>query len=466
VRTPIFSFAALVSIAALGVYCGGTSSRSGFDDSNVDGGPGESTGEGGKGGGFGQSGEGGATMGCNGIGCKAVQCGSMPPTTITGRVFDPAGKNPLYNVIVYIPPDPDAPLPALTQGVSCDKCGATALNPVASTLTDENGNFTLTNVPVTTGVPIVVQVGKWRKKISFDVSTQCAENKITNPITLPKNGMEGDMPQIAITQGALDALECLVRGIGVDESEFNPGIGGSGHVHLFQGYGGGGMTGGATVPDVSALVGDIKWLSVFDIVMLSCEGDEHLENKPKAAMQAMHDFAEAGGRIFATHYHYSWFRYNPQADWQGVANWDSGSDGMNYPVVTSFPKGMSFAKWLDNVGAASANNANLNDVDVTDSLSSVNTMTSQAWITSSDNSSPNASDVKYFSFNTPISAAPANQCGRAVFGDIHSAGMGGMAFPTGCSGTDLSAQQKALEFLFFDLSSCVQSDATQPTPPK
>ena len=456
----------LVSSIAIAIAaCGGSSSRSGFDDGTSPTGT-NGTGTGGEGGtgpgGFGV-GEGGSAGGCEGIGCKKVICSNGMPTTITGQVMDPAGKNPLYNVIVYIPTDPMAPLPALSNGVTCDKCGATALNPVASALTDESGHFVLNDVPVMKGVPIVVQVGKWRKKISFDVDTQCAENMLAAPVTLPKNGMEGDMPQIAVTTGGFDSLECLLLGMGIDKSEFMQTAGGAGHVHMFSGSGGfGENTSMPTAKD--ALWNDKTKLSAFDIVALSCEGDEH--NEEKTNMQAMHDYIEAGGRVFATHYHYTWFKNGPQPDFKGVANWTAGSNfsSSKYVVEQGFPKGKSFALWLKNVGASTTlGQIPLNASDVTDSMSSVNTMTSQAWI------DIDSSNVKYFSFNAPISAMPADQCGRVVYGDLHVSSNGGESFPGGCmpaAGSALSPQQKALEFLFFDLSSCVQSDQTTPTPPK
>jgi len=46
-----------------------------------------------------------------------------------------------------------------------------------------------------------------------------------------------------------------------------------------------------------------------------------------------------------------------------------------------------------------------------------------------------------------------------VFSDMHvssdSSSKSGTAYPGGCSNTPLTAQEKALAFIFFDISSCV-----------
>jgi hypothetical protein len=88
-------------------------------------------------------------------------CPAGETTQITGKVYDPAGKNPLYDVAVYVPRGSLAPLP---KGVptGADACSCVALfksGALVSTLTAVDGSFTLSNVPVGAGVPLVLQVG-------------------------------------------------------------------------------------------------------------------------------------------------------------------------------------------------------------------------------------------------------------------------------------------------------------------
>src|SRR4029078_367001 len=76
--------------------------------------------------------------------------------------------------------------------------------------------------------------------------------------------------------------------------------------------------------------------------------------------------------------------------------------------------------------------------------------------------------TQYLTFNTPVEAAAANQCGRVTFTDVHVATGGDsshpdVGFPGGFPRSlDMTPHEKALEFMFFDLSSCVQIDDGQP----
>jgi hypothetical protein len=90
-------------------------------------------------------------------------------------------------------------------------------------------------------------------------------------------------------------------------------------------------------------------------------------------------------------------------------------------------------------------------------------------VADSSASSPGATE--YFTFNTPVGAAADKQCGRVVYSDLHVGAasndyLGASTVPAGCAAGNLSAQEKALEFMLFDLSACVVPDGTQPIPPQ
>jgi hypothetical protein len=73
-------------------------------------------------------------------------------------------------------------------------------------------------------------------------------------------------------------------------------------------------------------------------------------------------------------------------------------------------------------------------------------------------------------FNVPIGVDAKNQCGRVVFSDFHVSANAlvsayGGTFPSNCRPGDLSPQEKALEFMLFDLTSCISPDWRPPGTP-
>jgi hypothetical protein len=436
-------------------------------------------------------------MACPTTGTQAHVCpGSMttvPPTctgttktTITGVVYDPAGVNPLYNVIVYVP---NGPLPALPDGVSCDRCGAQVVAPLASALTDTQGRFTLTlePVPSTTNVPVVMQIGKWRRQIMIPTLQTCTNNALTdkNQTRLPRTKAEGNIPRIAVTTGGADALECLLRRIGIADSEFTNDAG-AGRVHLYAGgKGTNSFQAGGNFAAATTLWSNRTKLANYDVLVLSCEGStsEFRDMKPQTSVDNVTNYANSGGRVFLSHLHFYWLQMSPM--FAGTAAYvgnlqpptANASDPLDLTINTTFPKGMALSQWLAGpIVAASPTAGRITVAGLEHSVTSVTPPTTE-WIYLAMNprDASRRRSEQYLSFNTPVGTPEAMQCGKAVFTDIHikqsyNGGGGddsdpGKPFPSACKTNMMTPQAKALEFLFFDLSSCVEPPNSMPQPP-
>jgi hypothetical protein len=483
---------------------------------------------------------------CRGLQCQVDwTCPMGSQTTLTGTVYDPAGINPLYNAYVYIPVDPSGNLPAFSTGASCDPCsGSGSLNAVNVAQTDVYGHFTLVNVPTTAlaphnSIPLVVQMGKWRRMIMLSSVPDCATTAVSpSNSRLPQNKFDGynntaDIPRMAIATGNVDPMECMMLKMGIDPAEFQiPGTGtrridyyvangqgiasgtapplsslaGSGSCSTASCYqnsdcstgscnsgsmGKCSMQAGMTCtsgtqcasgscsstshtcrtppscrPGVAGQCGSVETctggtlgnctcsaksdcgssggtcntspLPGYDVVLLPCEGFEDDSNDAYATNIA--NYALAGGRLFTTHYGYTWLSTptagvanatNPSTGvanpFYGVANWNLnnysyGSAGAQ--IDTNFPKGLAFEQWMDNINAATNGALTLDsprhDVD------SVNASYATEWMHHS--SSPN--ETFHFTFNTPLGAgigdagadSGAGVCGRVVYSDFHVSG--------------------------------------------
>jgi hypothetical protein len=413
--------------------------------------------------------------GCVGLQCQQAICPGATRTILTGTVFTPAGDLPLYNAIVYVPNGPVQPFS--TGGVTCDQCGAAMSgDPVVSTLTGPDGRFRLEDVPAGQDIPLVIQLGKWRRQVTIPVVSACQQKALDVGFTrLPRNKSEGDIPKMAIATGNADPFECLLRKVGIDDAEITlpPG---TGRVHFYRGHRGKDFS--PSAPRSSQLWTSLDTLKQYDVVMLPCEGTADTTEVPKttSAKQNIINYTNAGGRVFATHYSYTWIQSAPPP-FPSVANWrlsgadpvDPYSNPFNVTVDTSFPKGNAFADWLMNV-QASTTRGTLTLRETRHNVDSVNSPAAQRWLYGY-NTRQGSDIVTHFTFNTPVSnlapdaGAPA-QCGRVVFSSFHVSANalvdGGTTFPTACRNDPPSAQEKALIFMLFDLSACVQRDELPP----
>ncbi len=247
VRSALTSLAALAILAAFGGGCSSSDKNKGGTGGSSSGGylhSGSSGGvivSGSSGGGVPGDDSGGSSSGastpavCDDSGL--CTCADGGTTTITGHVYDPAGKNPLYNVSVFVE-DPTSPLPDLdTAGLTCG-CGALYPATVLATgePTDATGFFQIPCAPSGT-VTLVVQAGKWRMEYPNVAIQPDIVNQVPD-MHLPGSSAEGSLPNIAISTGGADSLECLPLRIGVDPSEYVMGLATGGHIHIYTGYGG------------------------------------------------------------------------------------------------------------------------------------------------------------------------------------------------------------------------------------
>ena len=494
-----FALAAWVALLGWSAGCGGG------NDSTPD------AGEGGAASGSGGAGSGGGFVSydgnitgngshiCSHDGNVCTNLCSGTTTTIKGKVFDPAGNNPVYNAAVWVPYTTPGPMPT---GLTCN-CSELYTGGFvgAYDLTKPDGSFTITGAPsARTGgsVPIVVQVGKWRYQtrvaVTCGMENDVPDKTLRLPQGRPGTGVmfPGDLPEIAVSTGGADTLECLLTRVGVDKQEYvhGPGTAGGGHVHIYQGSDPNAApnTSPAAPQSSAALWDSPAHLSQYDAVLLSCEGAETMKSNPAN----LYAYGQAGGRVFASHYHYEWFLGAPFPNFGIWYKQNSNQLATSHGVIQTtlpngnpFYEGQSLLAFLQATGAVDAKNELLvyqarHNIDIPTGMPQVAIPWINFDVASSPFEDPNSTNdplvssstlnsTLYFSYDTK---APGTEttCGRFVYSDLHVGGNSGdygespMAssppsggvVPSGCNaGVALSPQEKALEFMLFDLTSCL-----------
>jgi hypothetical protein len=408
---------------------------------------------------------------CTGL-CLLQQksCPGNATTSISGVVYAPNETDPLPHVMVYIPNAPVEPFPSV---VSCPLAGAAPSgSPLVGAITAVDGSFTLTNVPVGQNIPLVIVTGRWRRQFVIPNTTACTNTKLPADFAvMPQNHLQGDIPRIAIATGQDDALECALRVMGISPSEFtDPAPNGQGRINLFGGGGapGSGIVLDSDTPTQAALMGDPTVLNQYDVLMLPCEGGDY--PKPQQELSNLIDYANAGGRVFTSHFSYSWMWNN--AEFNNVAQWIGGPDTEILPEVglgtvnTSFAEGETLAEWLPLAGATSTPG----EIPVVTGFQDTNGVIAptQEWLTAtySLHLFPGPplifTTTAQFVFDTPIAptGTTVNQCGRVLYNDYHvenppSNVTASTIFPNECPRealTGMSPQEKMLEYDLFELT--------------
>ena len=435
---------------------------------------------------------------CTGFCTNVVTTCGASPTRISGKIYAPNNTLPIPGALIYVPngstttPYGVQPVTSGVVGGTCEQCNAQASgSPLTSTTSGFDGSFTLTNVPAGVPFPIVIQLGKWRRLVTIPATTACTERILpqgtvaTSLTRLPTRQDEGNngvdnIPLVAISTGRVDGLECVFRKLGIEDGQFgNPTgyTGAGGRIRLYRDNSSGNANGGAvynasTPRTDTALTNTQANLDQYDAVVFGCAGGEN--DRSSTIDDRVRAYADKGGRVFATHYEYVYL-YD-RAPWNTTAVWDvedrSSGNGATAiwtgEVNTSPGKRLLFSQWLDAPGVTALTGTNPPRLDIVEARNDVDRNVfagGEEWITRyQDDDTPTA--VLHYTFNTPVGAAAANQCGRVLFSDFHVSigNTAGTTFPAECNTSPLTAQEKVLAFFLFDLPACIEP-TTPPPPP-
>jgi hypothetical protein len=218
------------------------------------------------------------------------------------------------------------------------------------------------------------------------------------------------------------------------------------------------------------------------------------------------NYVDAGGRMFASHFSYVWIENNGTLD--ASADWGAGGSveaGMGFLSLPSGPtvrtganavKSVVLRDWLTYQGALDGTTAGQLTSPTTPQFmindprdragANVGTSTDE-WVyrnTVCSNDATRACTVnadcenggvcsstprvQQLSFNTPYAAAETAICGRVAYSGFHVSDTdnddSNDYFPGVCANTELTAQEKILAFMLFDLATCV-SAGDPPQPP-
>jgi len=423
--------------------------------------------------------------------CSAGICGcpAASPTEISGVVMDPGENVPLMNAAVYVSTGTpialtDEPANASAGAApACDKC-ASLSSPgyLTGVATDVNGKFTL---PVSPGTyTVVAQIGRWRRIAPNVTASACTNTVIpTNLIRMPASRSEGDIPKMAVVEGALESVECWLAKIGIDTSEFAPYVAGApNRIQLYNSANAAGVGenywNGVTdvVPPPAIQLwgsGALNTLNDYSALLMGCDGVATI-TAAAAAQTAMVNYANGGGRLFLDHLPgETWMALAttaaptiPGTGWSGptVATWNTAAATppagtvWEGTVLDTTPEQQAMYGWLaawDNTpdGAGHIASSSPRAIATAVGTSSLELV-----------SFPTQAVVDSFWLDTPTTASPGSYCGRVVFNDMHASATrsstltGGTTaattFPASCSTSPLTSEELALEYEFFAMFAC------------
>ena len=386
------------------------------------------------------------------------------------RSTRPNGTDPLYNALVYVPnggPRHYGVQP-FTPGVACGAAAPSVTgSPLVSAVTAVDGTFTLTNMPVGhehparhPDRPLAPAVHHPQRRRLHEHGAADARRMHAACRDAAAHGRRATSRSWPSSTGSVDALECVLRKIGIADSEFTDprrrrprpastwatgSIAGRGARHRRE------------HADRGPALGDARpTINEYDMVLLPVPG-RGVRPQPAAAQQTSSTTrtraAASSPRTTAT-CGSTTTRPSP-----APPTWDVGPDATPFaddPETGFINTDASPRAWRSRSGSRSS----------TRRPRSARSRSTRSATTSTASSRPRCSGSPidrrqlldgtvpmHYTFDTPVGARRANQCGRVLFGDFHvedasePAPRRGTIFPAECTGNPMTPQEKMLEFM-------------------
>lgn len=435
---------------------------------------------------------GGPAPDCRGLACAVPSCPAGAPTLLRGRVTAPNGQQPIPQAIVYVP-ESEGALTPLPEALGCEACTRPVSDrTVAITQTGIDGRFTLRGLPAGERIPLVIQKGRFRRRFEVAVAP-CQDQSASGPngdadLPLPSTRGEGDLPQMAVAAGDYDAIECVLRELGIAASEFTgaddpAGSQPRGGVHLYNNQAPGAPTIAGQAP-LADLLRDRERLLRYPLVFLNCSGPTYsraLLQDPQV-LENLRSYLDSGGRLYVTDWSYDFLQQVPQ-----LAPFICFEDDQDCSITTPHgfhtapAQGGSLSLISGQVSTESATTRALGDwlaglpgerplipsalpvsdllpgwVVVQKTAAPDSPFASTTWVRAelADRLRPPRLRPLTVSFDYP----PRAPCGRALFSSYHTRQRSlRLPFPAYCPPTrsGLLPQEHILAFLLFELGSCV-----------
>ena len=343
---PLLAFGALLLAGACGSNAPGS-------DSQASHGP--------DGGTIGSSGDdGGAlfaptTLGDGGVTASTVprcivatqQCVNTCPggggTTVTGTVYDPGGEE---SALQHCRVHPELAAAAITPGATCYSCSAsTRATPSPPRLRTPTAAFLIHDVPDGPNIPLVLQVGKWRRQFTLpNVRRACEDNpqpdgdaQLAERTTRRRHSQYRDLdrgrrlarvpisPHRASTRASTGAAPTAVRAASISSKAraARP----TRETRRVTN-----AAANTVLPGPRSRTLDVRHRhsSVANGLAATRRGQRTAHSRTPAPGAIR--LRANGGRVFASHFHYAWFDSGPFGQ-ANLATWTPGAESyLVYPI--------------------------------------------------------------------------------------------------------------------------------------